>query len=97
MTRFNTSRNEDRSNQSDNDDWKAEGFINMYLPKKNPDGSTGKFKLGAIPVKDKGAMAKLVEMLKKDPEGAIKAISANLTLDYQSATGASKVEFAFTV
>lgn len=95
MSRFDTSpRN--TSNRQD-DEWKAEGFINLYLPKRNPDGSAGKFKLGAIPVKDKGGMSKLLEMIQKDPEGAIKAIQENLTIDYQAANGASKVEFAFSL
>lgn len=93
MARFNTSRAADQSAQSD--DWKAKGFINMYLPKKNPDGTVGKFKLGAIPVTEKGAMVKLLERLQKDPDATLAAIKGNLELDYQSADGGSKVEFAF--
>lgn len=92
--RFNTSRSNDR-NDASNDDWKAKGFLNLYLPKKNADGTPGKFKLGAIPVTDKGAMAKLLERLQKDPEATVKAISEALVVDYQSADGASKIEFAF--
>lgn len=91
--RFNTSpRNSDNSQD---ESWKAKGFINLYLPKKNADGSAGKFKLGAIAVTDKGAMAKLLERLKADPDATIKAIQENLQLDYQDADGGSKVEFAF--
>lgn len=93
MARFNTSAQ--RTNDQSNDDWKAKGFINLYLPKKNPDGTVGKFKLGAIPVTEKGAMVKLLERLQKDPDATLAAIKGNLELDYQSADGGSKVEFAF--
>lgn len=95
MARFNTNtaRSSDASTQQD--DWKAKGFINLYLPKKNPDGTIGKFKLGAIPVTEKGAMVKLLERLQADPDGTLNAIKGALELDYQSADGGSKVEFAF--
>lgn len=99
MARFNTSNSRDdrRNTNEQSDDWRAAFYVNIYLPKRNADGTVGKYKLGdrGLPVADKGAGAKLVEMYKKDPDGFVKMLAANLIVDVQSAAGASNVDFAF--
>jgi hypothetical protein len=54
------SNNNNSSNKGENDSWKAEGFLNFYLPTQ--DG--GRRKLGSIPLKgnkqsEKDLLAKL--------------------------------------
>lgn len=67
-----------------NDSWKAQGFLNFYLPSK--DGK--KVKLGAIPLKDSVAKQKdLIEWLNEDPARA-QVILAKLVIEYQSAVPA---------
>lgn len=65
--------------QSNNTDWKANGFINLYLP----DAVTGKpKKLGAIALKSSSESEKgLLEWLNADPTRIGKVLKA-LTADY---------------
>ena len=46
--RFNSNNNGPTNNAGTNDAWKAQGFINMYLPGSEPGKNT---KFGAIPLK----------------------------------------------
>lgn len=65
-----------------NDNWKAQGFINLYLPSK--DGK--RRKLGAIPLRDsKNNEKSLREWLEADPANMAK-VMAKLIMEYQSAT-----------
>ena len=70
------------SNQSNNDSWKAAGFLNLYLPSK--DGK--KVKLGAIPLKEgKPSEAAMLKWLNEDPS-RVATILAKLVIEYKSAT-----------
>lgn len=67
-----------------NDSWKAQGFLNLYLPGKNGDRK----KLGAIPLKDSKPSEKdLLVWLNEDPTRVDK-IMAKLIMEYQSAVPA---------
>ena len=64
-----------------NDSWKAQGFLNLYLPSK----SGGRRKLGAIPLKEANFHeAKLLTWLNEDPSRAEKILEA-LEIEYRSA------------
>lgn len=64
-----------------NDDWKAQGFINFYLPAK--DGS--RRKLGAIPLKESKPQEKiLLDWLEADPKN-VEALLAKLIVEYRPA------------
>lgn len=73
-----------------NTDWKANGFINMYLP----DAETGKpRKVGAIALKNSnGAEKSLLDFLNADPANITKVMAA-LTADYRSVDNAKVVGF----
>ena len=64
-----------------NDNWKAKGFLNFYLPAKNG----GRKKLGAIPLKETKANEKmLLAWLNEDPS-RVGQILSKLEIEYQSA------------
>lgn len=74
-----------------NDSWKAQGFLNLYLPSKDAKG--GRRKLGAIPLKDsKPAEKALMGWLNEDPT-RVSVILSKLVIEYQSATGADTTNF----
>ena len=74
-----------------NDSWKAQGFLNLYLPSKDTKG--GRRKLGAIPLKDsKPAEKALMEWLNEDPS-RVSVILDKLVIEYQSAAGADTAGF----
>lgn len=78
---FNQS-NAQRNDNTQNDSWKAQGFLNLYLPSK--DGK--RKKLGAIPLKESKASEKaLLAWLNEDPS-RVANILAKLEIEYQSAT-----------
>lgn len=65
-----------------NDSWKAQGFLNLYLPSKNGEQRR---KLGAIPLKDaKPAEKQLLDWLNEDPSRVSKLME-KLVIEYQSA------------
>jgi hypothetical protein len=79
--------NRDRSTTADQGQKRADAFANLYLPKKNADGSPGRYKFGAIALyKDKLTEKKLIEMFEKDPEGVAKLLVGKMTIEYRSAT-----------
>lgn len=70
-----------QSAQPRNENWKAQGFINLYLPRKN--GSRAK--LGAIPLKaSRDNDRRLLEWLNEDPS-RVSVIMDKLIMEYQSA------------
>ena len=72
-----------------NENWKAQGFLNFYLPAKNGQ----RRKLGAIPLKESKVNEKqLLAWLNEDPSRVAQILS-KLELEYQSA--ASNDEHAF--
>lgn len=73
-----------------NDSWKAQGFLNLYLPGLNGQRK----KLGAIPLKEsKHNEKKLLAWLNEDP-ARVQVILSKLEIEYQSATPADAAGFA---
>lgn len=72
-----------------NDSWKAQGFLNFYLPAKNG----GRRKLGAIPLKESKTNEKaLLAWLNEDP-ARVAQILSKLEIEYQSALPADTAGF----
>jgi hypothetical protein len=70
--------------------WKAQGFLNFYLPAKNG----ARKKLGAIPLKESRASERdLLNWLNEDPS-RVQVILSKLELEYQSALPADTAGFA---
>lgn len=73
-----------------NASWKADGFINLYLPNKGG----GRRKLGAIKLFDnKPAEAGLRAWLEEDPNRALELLQ-KLEIEYNSAEGSDESGFA---
>lgn len=73
-----------------NDNWKAQGFLNFYLPTQ--DG--GRKKLGAIPLKEAKPNEKtLLAWLNEDP-ARVQSLMNKLEVEYQSATQSEGSSFA---
>ena len=78
------------SAQPQNESWKAQGFLNLYLPGKQP-GS--RKKLGAIPLKESRNNEKqLLAWLNEDPS-RVAQILAKLEIEFQSALPADTTGF----
>ena len=74
-----------------NDSWKADGFLNLYLPTKEG----GKRKLGAIPLKGSNANeANLLKWLEEDTEARVATLLKKLVVEYRSAQPKAGSEFA---
>ena len=75
-----------------NDSWKAQGFLNFFMPSK----VEGKLrKLGAIPLKDsKASEAELRTWIEKNPEQVTKWLMENIVITYQSAEPNEATGFA---
>lgn len=72
------------NNNQNNDNWKAQAFLNFYLPKANGEG---RHKIGAIPLKDaRKYEANLIKRLSEDPE-ALKKMLGMLQIDFQLVDG----------
>lgn len=69
-----------RNNQSgNNDDWKADAFINVFLPRRN--GT--RMKLGYFALKENNVdQAKLIAWIKEDPEGRLSALLDKLVIEF---------------
>lgn len=75
---------------TNNENWKAQGFLNLYLPAKNGQ----RRKLGAIPLKESKANEKqLLAWLNEDPS-RVAQILAKLEIEYQSAAANDEHAFA---
>ena len=78
------------TNNASNENWKAQGFLNFYLPAKNGQ----RRKLGAIPLKESKANEKrLLAWLNEDPS-RVTQILAKLEIEYQSADSNDEHAFA---
>lgn len=67
-----------------NENWKAQAFLNFYLPKANGEG---RHKIGAIPLKDARKYdANLIKRLSEDPEAIAKMLTM-LQVDFQMVDG----------
>lgn len=88
---FRTNTAAAQTNDTNQESWKASGFINLYLP--STEGGKRK-KLGAIPLRaNKPSEAALLEWLKKDPANAAKLLS-KLDIDFQSVEASAAIGFA---
>ena len=75
---------------TNNESWKAQGFLNFYLPDKNGQ----RRKLGVIPLKESKANEKrLLAWLNEDPS-RVTQILAKLEIEYQSADSNDEHAFA---
>ena len=86
---FNTGVKRNETTDQQNDNWKAQAFVNLYVP--TPKGS--KRKLGSIALKDsKPYEAALIKRLQE--EGGLEAFKDALIVDFQMAdTEVSSVGF----
>jgi len=74
-----------------NDSWKAQAFLNFYLPSKDAKG--GRRKLGAIPLKESKPIEKqLMDWLKEDPS-RVEIILSKLEIEYHVADGSNTTGF----
>lgn len=91
MAGFNLDPNAQAPSQN-NDSWKADAFLNLYLP--GADGQPKK--LGAIALhKRKKQDKQLIDALEgKNAEKVLEFILANLTANYQQADGSGAAGFA---
>ena len=71
------------------DSWKAQGFLNLYLPGK--DGA--RRKLGAIPLKESKASEKQLLAWLNEDHSRVSMILAKLELEYQPAAAPETTGF----
>src|SRR5690625_4234849 len=72
-----------------NDNWKAQAFLNLWLPSKNG----GRRKLGAIPLRTSRVGEKqLIEWLQENPE-RVQVILERLEIDFQMAVSGDEEVF----
>ena len=85
--------NPNRGGDTQNDNWKADGFLNLYLP--NKEGK--RTKLGAIPLKSQKPNEKLMlDWLKEDPSRAAKILDA-LIIEFRSSEPSEGSAFALPI
>jgi DNA gyrase/topoisomerase IV subunit B len=88
---FNRNTSAQNNQAQDNDNWKAQGFINLYLPSKEEGKQR---KIGAIPLRvSKAGEKQLLEWLQADPANA-KKLAEKLIVDFQEAQASEKAVFA---
>lgn len=69
-----------QGNTSNNQDWKADAFINLFLPRK--DGS--RMKLGFCALKTSSQDQKqLIDWIKEDPEGHLEILKQKLVIEFK--------------
>lgn len=73
-----------------NENWKAQGFLNLYLPSKVPGERK---KLGAIPLKDSKPNEKELRAWLEEDSTRVAMILEKLVIEYQSATPAEGTGF----
>ena len=79
---FNGGRgNGNNQSQQQDESWKAQGFLNFYLPTKGG----GKRKLGTIALREGKANEKaLIDWLKANPEANVAHLMAKLEVNFQT-------------
>ena len=65
--------------QEQNENWRAQGFINIYVA-----FGEGKRKVGSIPLKEAKAFERMI-LERLQQEGGLEAFVANMTIDFQLA------------
>lgn len=73
-----------------NENWKAQGFLNFYLPAKNGQ----RRKLGAIPLKDSKINEKQLRAWLEEDPSRVAQILAKMEIEYQSAASNDEHSFA---
>lgn len=77
-----------------NDNWKAQAFLNIYLPKPGSEG--GRIKIGALPLKTNRKFdAKMIERLSTGGPEALAAMAKVVEWDFQLADGTEAPELPF--
>jgi hypothetical protein len=73
-------------NNQSNSDWKADAFLNLFLPRK--DGS--RMKLGFCALKmSQQDQAQLINWVKEDPEGHLEILKQKLVIEFKELAQAS--------
>ncbi len=89
-----TASNNNAQANAGNEAWRAQGFLNFYLPSQE-EGK--RRKLGAIPLRiAKPAEKKLADWLAEDPQ-RMATLIAHLEVEYQSAEASETNGFALPV
>lgn len=70
----------EQTQQGQNDDWKAQAFINIYVP--TPDG--GRRKIGSIALRESKPFEKAI-IARLQEEGGLESLQANAIFDFQLA------------
>lgn len=72
------------ASQQQDDSWKSQGFLNLYIPTK----SGSRRKIGTVFLKESRATDKqLLDAFKADPEATMKKLMSVLELEFNSAEG----------
>ena len=79
-------KNSNNSNNSGNADWKADAFLNLFLPRK--DGSRMKLGFAALKMSQQD-QAQLINWIKEDPEAHIEILKAKLVIEFKEVAEAS--------
>lgn len=81
-------RNQGRGGQSNgNTEWKADAFLNIFIPRKN--GT--RMKLGFCALKESNVdQAKLIAWLREDPEARIAALLQKLVIEFHEVTASEE-------
>lgn len=83
--RQNQGRNNSQS--GNNDDWKANAFLNCFLPRRN--GT--RMKLGFFPLKENNVdQAKLIQWIKENPEERLAALLDKLVIEFHEVGSADE-------
>ncbi len=87
---FRSNAVQNSNTNTSNESWKAQGFLNLYLPSK--DGGKRR-KLGAIPLKESKPSEKLMlDWLTEDPT-RVAAILSKLVIEFQSSQASESTGF----
>ena len=76
---FQTGSTRKNNAQQQDDSWKSQGFLNLYLP--TPDG--GKRKVGSIPLKEAKAFEAAV-LKRLNEEGGLEAFVKNVIIEFNA-------------
>ena len=83
---FDRNQSNTRNSNSGNDNWKADAFLNLFLPRK--DGS--RMKLGFCALKmSQTDQAQLINWIKEDPEGHLEILKAKLAIEFKEVAEAT--------
>ena len=85
---FDRNQGNTRSNNSGNGngDWKADAFLNLFLPRK--DGS--RMKLGFCALKlSQADQGQLIQWIKEDPEAHLEILKQKLVIEFKEVSEAS--------